>query len=185
MATVSQRPQTDKTIDLDCIKININGLPNDASNARCADNNENKDGFVYTSSTYTDDDGASYKYNYAINKESGVFADIIKGAPATDVHRAANAIRNAGDTKSEAIVNAKKVWGNNAQFNGRSTPTNDFIYNEGYSSTLGNGANDAQTFQVQSTGTDGQVKYENVSFYDKNTAAYSNQLIAVRQLADK
>lgn len=180
------RPETNKTIDLGCIEININGLPNSASNIRCKDNNDSKDGFVYTASTSTEDDGKTYQYNYSLNKNSGIYADIIKGAPATDTHRAANAIRNAGDTKSEAIINANTVWGGNQQFSGHTTKNKDFIYNEGYSTTLANGKNDASTYLVQA-GTDeaGNPKYENVSFYDKNTAAYSNQLIAVRQLPKK
>lgn len=183
------RPETNKTIDLGCIEINVNGLPNSASNVRCKDNNDSKDGFVYTASTSTEDDGKTYQYNYFLNKNSGIYADIIKGAAATDTHRALNAIRNADTTDkkvSESDINASEVWAGNQQFAGKVTKDKDFIYNEGYSTTLANGKNDSATYLVQA-GTDeaGNPKYENVSFYDKNTAAFSNQLIAVRQLPKK
>lgn len=184
MATSTERPQTNKTIDLNCIKINVNGLPNNSSNIRCSDNNETLDGFVYTCATDVSADGKSYEYLYATNNQAGIYADIIKGAPADDKHRAANAVRNAGDKKSEAIINAKNVWNSSDQFNGKATASGDFIYNEGYSSTLGNGQNDAATFKVESTDEQGIKKTEYVSFYDKNTAIYSDQLIAVRQLTE-
>ena len=189
------RPTEDKVIDLHCIAIGtdngmggisidgrVNGSSRDKQNSqgiRCPDNNENLDGFVYTSSTYTDDDGETYKYDYVINSDSGIYADIIKGADADDLHRAANSIRS--NKGNEGIINMKNSL-NNRQFNGRSTKTQDFVYNEGYSKTLGNAKNDKSGIAFNGGGTYTVTAEDGTTFYDMQTAAYSNQLIAVRQL---
>ena len=189
------RPTEDKVIDLRCIAIGtdkgiggisidgrVNGSSRDKQNSqgiRCPDNNENLDGFVYTSSTYTDDNGETYKYNYVINSDSGIYADIIKGADADDPHRAANSIRS--NKKNEGIINMKNSL-NNRQFNGRSTKTEDFVYNEGYSKTLGNAENNKIGISFNGGGTYTVTAEDGTTFYDTQTAVYSNQLIAVRQL---
>lgn len=189
------RPTEDKVIDLHCIAIGtdngmggisidgrVNGSSRDKQNSqgiRCPDNNENLDGFVYTSSTYTDDDGETYKYDYVINSDSGIYADIIKGADADDLHRAANSIRS--NKGNEGIINMKNSL-SNKQFNGRSTKTQDFVYNEGYSKTLGNAKNDKSGISFNGGGTYTVTEKDGTTFYDMQTAAYSNQLIAVRQL---
>lgn len=189
------RPTEDKVIDLHCIAIGtdngmggisidgrVNGSSRDKQNSqgvRCPDNNENLDGFVYTSSTYTDDDGETYKYDYVINSDSGIYADIIKGADADDPHRAANSIRS--NKGNEGIINMKNSL-NNRQFNGRSTKTQDFVYNEGYSKTLGNAKNDKSGIAFNGGGKYTVTAEDGTTFYDMQTASYSNQLIAVRQL---
>lgn len=189
------RPTEDKVIDLRCIAIGtdngiggisidgrVNGSSRDKQNnqgIRCPDNNENLDGFVYTSSTYTDDDGETYKYDYVINSDSGIYADIIKGADADDPHRAANSIRS--NKGNEGIINMKNSL-SNRQFNGRSTKTQDFVYNEGYSKTLGNAKNDKSGIAFNGGGKYTVTAEDGTTFYDMQTAAYSNQLIAVRQL---
>ena len=183
--TTNGRPQTDATIDLKCIAIDVNGLPNSASNPRCTLNNGSaaKDGFVYTSSTYTDDDGVTYKYNYDINKQSGIFSDIIKGAAADDIHRAANAIRSL-NTKNEGVINAVSAWAGK-QFNGSATKTKDFVYNEGYSTTVGNAQNDKTGINVTGGTSYTITAKDGTTFYDEQTAVYSNQLIAVRNLREE
>lgn len=189
------RPTEDKVIDLHCIAIGtdngmggisidgrVNGSSRDKQNSqgiRCPDNNENLDGFVYTSSTYTDDDGETYKYDYVINSDSGIYADIIKGADADDPHRAANSIRS--NKGNEGIINMKNSL-SNRQFNGRSTKTQDFVYNEGYSKTLGNAKNDKTGIAFNGGGKYTVTAEDGTTFYDMQTASYSNQLIAVRQL---
>ena len=189
------RPTEDKVIDLHCIAIGtdngmggisidgrVNGSSRDKQNSqgiRCPDNNENLDGFVYTSSTYTDDDGETYKYDYVINSDSGIYADIIKGADADDPNRAANSIRS--NKGNEGIINMKNSL-SNKQFNGRSTKTQDFVYNEGYSKTLGNAKNDKSGIAFNGGGKYTVTAEDGTTFYDMQTAAYSNQLIAVRQL---
>ena len=189
------RPTEDKVIDLHCIAIGtdngmggisidgrVNGSSRDKQNSqgiRCPDNNENLDGFVYTSSTYTDDDGETYKYDYVINSDSGIYADIIKGADADDLHRAANSIRS--NKGNEGIINMKNSL-SNKQFNGRSTKTQDFVYNEGYSKTLGNAKNDKSGIAFNGGGKYTVTAEDGTTFYDMQTASYSNQLIAVRQL---
>lgn len=189
------RPTEDKVIDLHCIAIGtdngmggisidgrVNGSSRDKQNSqgvRCPDNNENLDGFVYTSSTYTDDDGETYKYDYVINSDSGIYADIIKGADADDPHRAANSIRS--NKGNEGIINMKNSL-SNRQFNGRSTKTQDFVYNEGYSKTLGNAKNDKSGIAFNGGGKYTVTAEDGTTFYDMQTASYSNQLIAVRQL---
>ena len=189
------RPTEDKVIDLHCIAIGtdngmggisidgrVNGSSRDKQNSqgiRCPDNNENLDGFVYTSSTYTDDDGKTYKYDYVINSDSGIYADIIKGADADDPHRAANSIRS--NKGNEGIINMKNSL-SNRQFNGRSTKTQDFVYNEGYSKTLGNAKNDKTGIAFNGGGKYTVTAEDGTTFYDMQTASYSNQLIAVRQL---
>ena len=189
------RPTEDKVIDLHCIAIGtdngmggisidgrVNGSSRDKQNSqgiRCPDNNENLDGFVYTSSTYTDDDGETYKYDYVINSDSGIYADIIKGADADDPHRAANSIRS--NKGNEGIINMKNSL-SNRQFDGRSTKTQDFVYNEGYSKTLGNAKNDKSGIAFNGGGKYTVTAEDGTTFYDMQTASYSNQLIAVRQL---
>ena len=189
------RPTESKVIDLHCIAIGtdngmggisidgrVNGSSRDKQNSqgiRCPDNNENLDGFVYTSSTYTDDDGETYKYDYVINSDSGIYADIIKGADADDPHRAANSIRS--NKGNEGIINMKNSL-SNRQFNGRSTKTQDFVYNEGYSKTLGNAKNDKSGIAFNGGGKYTVTAEDGTTFYDMQTASYSNQLIAVRQL---
>ena len=123
--------------------------------------------------------GETYKYDYVINSDSGIYADIIKGADADDPHRTANSIRS--NKGNEGIINMKNSL-SNRQFNGRSTKTQDFVYNEGYSKTLGNAKNDKSGIAFNGGGKYTVTAEDGTTFYDMQTASYSNQLIAVRQL---
>lgn len=169
------RSQNNKVIDLDCISINVDGLTNNAGHVRCENNKETEDGFVYTCSTTKNEDG-EYEYNYSFTKDNGTTADIIKGADTSDLHRYANAIRNLDG--SESIINANNVWGDTAaQLNGQATASQNFVYNEGYASTLGNATADETT-----TSLNGTQEYKTRNVYDENTNVFSDQLTAVRGL---
>lgn len=170
------RPDKDIEIDYDCIAIKVDGRVNGSSNPRCTKNNDNSDGFVYTSSTYKDAATGKYKYNYLINVESGVYTDIIKDAGATDRDRAAMAIRNGGDSSNEGTINLGSILDSKAQFNGFATEKTKFFYNEGNSSTVGNGKTESKG-KLQD-----ESEYDVTGFYDTQTDVFSDQLTNVRKL---
>lgn len=170
------RPDKDIDIDYDCIAIKVDGRVNGASNPRCSGNNDNSDGFVYTSSTYKNATDGKYYYNYLINTTSGVYADIIKGADTTDRNRAAMAIRNSDDSLNEGTINLGSILDSKGQFNGFATEKTKFFYNEGNSSTVGNGTAESKG-KFQDTD-----EYDVTGFYDTQTEAFSDQLTKVRNL---
>lgn len=170
------RPDKDIEIDLDCISINVNGKVNNSNNPRCTKNNDNSDGFVYTSSTYKDATDKKYYYNYIINKNSGIYADKLKEADADDRYRSAMAIRNGDDSKNEGTINIVSLNDKTGQFNGFATEGKNFVYNEGNSTTIGNGKLDNEGK------LNDKIEYDVTGFYDTQTSAFSDQLTRVRNL---
>lgn len=168
------RTQDNKEIDLDCISIKVDGLPNSASHARCESNKDTNDGFVYTCSTIKNSNG-KYEYNYSFTKDNGITADKIKDAETSDVYRALNAVRN--NDGNEGIINAQNPWNKATQFNGQATAKNKFVYNEGYATTLKNTKADENTTSIS-----GAQEYKVTNIYDDNTEVFSDQLTAVREL---
>lgn len=173
MADASKRPLNNKTITFESIAIDMNGLTTTALNYRDSDR-QTLDGFVYTSATHKDQNG-NYEYDYEINQSAGVYIDNIAGVK-DDQYRYSDFIRNS-DT-SEGIINARNGWDpSSSQFDGDVTAMQNFVYNEGFSETLNNGAADDEGISLNG----GEV-YDAVGFYDKQTSVYSDQLTKVRNL---
>lgn len=164
-----ERPEKNKKIGLNEISIGIDGLTTA------------KENFVYTCSTVKAKDGDGYEYNYEVNKTSGVFADIIKGAPLDDKFRSLNAIRNHKNKEgnlndSETVINLKDSLSVKGQLNGSATEKSNFIYNEGFSKTLANGQYD------EKSKNEFNQEYKNHNNYDEHIRDFSDQLTKVRSL---
>ena len=182
---MSDRQDKDHEIDLSDISIPINGLPTTTSNPRCASNNKN-DGFVYSTATNKNSKGA-YQYLYSKTKDSGDYLGIIRGSEASHPLLSIGAIRDldGADSKNEGIINVLNLKNNSKQIGGSVTSEGDFMYNEGFSSTLTNVKFDVTGKNI-TTDVDYPVQYTdesgNISFFNKNADVYSDMLTSVRNL---
>lgn len=179
-------------VDLNCVKININGLVNNKDNIRCKDNNNTGDGFVYTCKTTKNSEG-KYEYDY---KDTGLAwksdkLSSIAGHNGEDARDTTVSYirekKNSDKYIGEGVIN---ILDDDENIRGKLTgsPTKNFIYNEGNSTKLGDGKNEdtnvpkAEGIQVKSISND--KEYTITKFYDQQAVAFKDHPVvtAIRNL---
>ena len=178
----------DKKIDLEAITINVNGRVNGnnvnkGQVSRWSDNN-NKDGFIYTSIAEEQEDG-TYNYKFSnINMGENMLSML--GASDSDadaVFRKASYYRDKKyDDKNEGVIDYISASTSGKSINGKTTDKANFRYNEG--NALINENNPHPSIDGNNSLKDLGEGYsdDNQSFFEKNVYNVTKEIKSLRGL---